>query len=166
MCSSNWLSGKRVYGIKDLQSSPWKSGCIPFKKPESHQASLAAQLVKNLPAVQENQVWWLGWEGPLENEMATHFSILAWGIPVDRGAWRATVHGVARVRHDLATKPPPVIYKSWRLGYSLAQWNKNFWDGNFLFLRSLCNWQLIWEPTVAESAFHTVACIRITQKAC
>ena len=34
-------------------------------------------------------------------------SILAWRIPMDRGAWRATVHGVASVRHDLLTKPPP-----------------------------------------------------------
>ena len=39
--------------------------------------------------------------------MATHFSILAWEIPMDRGAWRATVHEVARVGHDLGTKPPP-----------------------------------------------------------
>ena len=38
--------------------------------------------------------------------MATHFSLLAWRIPMDRGAWRATVHGVARVGHDLVTKPP------------------------------------------------------------
>ena len=38
--------------------------------------------------------------------MATHSSILAWEIPVDRGAWQATVHGIARVGHDLATKPP------------------------------------------------------------
>ena len=151
---------------KDLQSSPWKSGCIPFKKHESHKASLVAQLVKNLPATQENQVWLLGWEDPLEKEMATHFSILAWRIPMDRGAWRATVHGVARVGHNLETKPPPVIYKSWHLGYSLAQWNENFWDGNFLFLRFLFNLQLIWEPAVAESAFQTVACIRIAQKAC
>ena len=166
MFSSNWLNGKRVYSIKDLESSPWKSGCIPFKKPESHKASLVAQLVKNLPAMQENQVWLLGWEDPLEKEMATHFSILRWRIPMDRGAWRATVHAVARVGHDLVTKSPPVIYnKSWRLGYSLAQWNENFWDGNFLFLRFLCNLQLIWEPTVAESAFQTVACIRIAQKA-
>ena len=37
--------------------------------------------------------------------MATHFSILAWRIPMDRGAWRATVHGVARDGPDLATKP-------------------------------------------------------------
>ena len=38
--------------------------------------------------------------------MATHFSILAWRIPTDRGAWQATVHRVSRVGHDLVTKPP------------------------------------------------------------
>ena len=40
----------------------------------------------------------LGWEDPLEKEMATHCSILAWRILVDRGAWRATVHGVTKSR--------------------------------------------------------------------
>ena len=39
-----------------------------------------AQMVKNLPAVQETRVWSLGWEDPLEKEMATHSSILAWRI--------------------------------------------------------------------------------------
>jgi len=39
--------------------------------------------------------------------MATHSSILAWENPMDRGAWQATVHGVKRVRLDLAIKPPP-----------------------------------------------------------
>ena len=43
--------------------------------------SLVAQLVKNLPAMQETQVQSLGWEDPLEKEMATHSNILAWGIP-------------------------------------------------------------------------------------
>ena len=43
-------------------------------------ASLVAQLVKNLPAVQETWVRSLGWEDPLEKEMATHSSILAWKI--------------------------------------------------------------------------------------
>ena len=38
----------------------------------------------------------LGWEDPLEEGMATHSSILAWKIPMDRGAWRATVHGVPK----------------------------------------------------------------------
>ena len=43
--------------------------------------SLVAQRIKRLPAMRETQVWSLGWEDPLEKEMATHFSILAWRIP-------------------------------------------------------------------------------------
>ena len=46
-----------------------------------HHASLVAQMVKNLPAMQETQVQSLGQEDPLEKETATHSSILAWGIP-------------------------------------------------------------------------------------
>ena len=37
----------------------------------------------------------------MEKKMATHSSILAWRIPMDRGAWQVTVHGIAKVRHDL-----------------------------------------------------------------
>ena len=44
-------------------------------------ASLIAQLVKNLPAMQETLVQFLGWEDPLEKGKATHSSILAWRIP-------------------------------------------------------------------------------------
>ena len=44
-------------------------------------APLIAKLVRNLPAMQETQVQSLGWEDPLEKEMATHSSILAWRIP-------------------------------------------------------------------------------------
>ena len=59
-----------------------------------------AQLVKNPPAVWETWVRSLGWEDPLEEGMETHCSILAWKIPMDRGAWKVTVHGVThRVRH-------------------------------------------------------------------
>ena len=53
-------------------------------------------MVKNPLAMQETQVQSLGQEDPLEEVMATHSSILAWRITVDRGAWRATVHGVAK----------------------------------------------------------------------
>ena len=63
-------------------------------------ASLVAQLVKNLPAMQETWVRSLGWEDLLEEGMATHSSILAWRIPMDRGAWKATVHGSQRVGYD------------------------------------------------------------------
>ena len=57
--------------------------------------SLVAQMVKNLPGMQ-TWVRSLGWEDSLEEGMATHSSILAWRIPMDRGAWRATVHEVAK----------------------------------------------------------------------
>ena len=59
-------------------------------------ASLVVQMVKNLPAIQETWVQSLGWEDPLGEGMATHSSILAWKIPMDRGAWWATVHGVKK----------------------------------------------------------------------
>ena len=50
--------------------------------------SLVAQMVKNLPAMQETHVWSLGWEDPLEEGMATHSSILAWRIPwTEEAGW-------------------------------------------------------------------------------
>ena len=60
------------------------------------------QLVKNLPAVHETEVQFLGQEDPLEKEMAIH-SFLE--NPMDRGTWQATVHGATTVRHDLESKP-------------------------------------------------------------
>ena len=68
-----------------MQDAPW--------------AFPVAQGVKNQPAVKEPQeacFQSLGWEDPLEEDMATHSSILAWRIPRDRGAWWAIVPGVAK----------------------------------------------------------------------
>ena len=59
---------------------------------------MVAQMVKNLPAMQEVkeiQVLSLGWEDPLEKGMAIHSSTLAWRI-LWTGSWQATVYGVAR----------------------------------------------------------------------
>ena len=53
-------------------------------------------MVKNWPASAGDTGSAPGWEKPLEGEMATHSSILAWRIPVDRGAWWVTVHGVTK----------------------------------------------------------------------
>ena len=53
--------------------------------PQCSWASLVAQMVKNLPAMQETWVQCLGWEAPLEEGMATQSSILAWRIAMDRG---------------------------------------------------------------------------------
>ena len=65
--------------------------------------SLVAQLLTNPLAVQETWVQTLGLEDPLEEGMATHPSILAWRIPMDRGAWRATVHGVTKSQTRLSS---------------------------------------------------------------
>ena len=55
-----------------------------------------ASVVMNLPAIQETQVWFLGWEDPLEEGMATYSSILAWRIP-----WTEEAAGLqSRVGHD------------------------------------------------------------------
>ena len=67
------------------------------------QASLVVQRLKHLPAMWETWVRSLGWEDPLEKEMATHSSTLAWKIPwMDGGAWWATVHGVAKSQTGLS----------------------------------------------------------------
>ena len=58
--------------------------------------SLVAQMVKNLTTMQVTWVRSLGWEDPLEEGMAAHFSTLACRIPMDRGAWWATVLGVTK----------------------------------------------------------------------
>ena len=60
------------------------------------QASLVTQMVKNLSAMQDTWVWSLGWEDPLEESMATHSSILAWRLPMDRGAWQTRGPGVTK----------------------------------------------------------------------
>ena len=60
-----------------------------------------AQSVKNLPAMRETWIRSLGWEDPLEEGMATHPRILAQRIPMDREAWRATVHGVTKSQTQL-----------------------------------------------------------------
>ena len=57
--------------------------------------SLVAQMVKNTPAMWETWVRSLGWEGSLEEGMATHSTIFARRIPMDRGAWQATGHRAA-----------------------------------------------------------------------
>ena len=59
-------------------------------------ASLVAHMVKNPPSMLESWVRSLGWDSLEKEEMATHPGILAWRIPMDRGAWWATVSRVAK----------------------------------------------------------------------
>ena len=60
-------------------------------------------MVKDLTVTPETGVPSPGWEDPLEKEMATHSSILAWKVPMDRGAWWAAVHGVTKSQTPLST---------------------------------------------------------------
>ena len=63
-------------------------------------ASLVAQLVKNLPAVQETKVQSLGQDDSLEKEMASHSSSFAWKIPWTEKPGGLQPMGSQRVRHD------------------------------------------------------------------
>ena len=88
------LSIFSIYQVfKDLSPSQTNSG-----------TSWVAQLVKNPPAMQETWVWSLGWEDPLEEDMATHSSILAWRIPrTEEPGWLLSMWS-QRIGHDWATK--------------------------------------------------------------
>ena len=66
----------------------------------AEKASLVAQTVKRLPTMQETQVQSLGWEDPLEKEMATHSNTLAWKIPWVEEHGRLQSMGSLRVGHD------------------------------------------------------------------
>ena len=66
-----------------------------FGTPDHWLFNFSGSDVKESPAMQETRVWSLGQEDPLQKEMATHSSILAWKILWTEGAWQATVCGVA-----------------------------------------------------------------------
>ena len=74
------------------------SQCLEFRW-----TSLVAQMVKNLPAMQETRVWSLDQEDPLEKGMATHSSILAWEIPWTEEPGRLQCMGSQTVGHDWTT---------------------------------------------------------------
>ena len=74
---------------------------------------LVAQELKNFLEMQETWVQSLGWEVPLEENMATHFSVLAWRIPMDRGSWLATVHGWGHKDLDTTDQLSTHFYIKW-----------------------------------------------------
>ena len=67
--------------------------------------------------IKETQVGSLGWKDPLEEGMATHFSILAWRIPKDRGAWQTIVHGAA----ESQTRLSDYVLKHLRMAFILIR---------------------------------------------
>ena len=73
-----------------------------YLQPRHTVGSPVGQMVKDGPATRETWVGSLGWEDPLEGGMAACSSILAWRIPMDRGAWRPTVDEVAESQTGLS----------------------------------------------------------------
>ena len=80
-------------------------------------------MAKNLPAMQETQVRSLSQGDPLKEGRATHSSILAWEIPWTRGAWLATVHGVAKSHTRLGDETTNNKGKGLSLKYLPGVWN-------------------------------------------
>ena len=107
-CKESTSSGDPS-SIPGLGRSPEEGIGYPF---QCSWASLVAQLVKNLPAMQETWVWSLGWEDPLEKGKATHSNILAWRIP-------RTVHLQRVDRTERLSLSPskgffvPFLFSSW-----------------------------------------------------
>ena len=90
LTQAEWILGEASHIVSSLLLN---SRCI-----NGTSASLIAQLVKNLPVMQETPVWFLGQKDLLEKGKATHSSILAWRIP-----WTIQFMGLQRVGHDWAT---------------------------------------------------------------
>ena len=100
-----WTAAYQAPPSMGYSRQEWWSG-VPLPSPLicniccSLGASLVAQQVKNLPAMQETQVRFLGWEDPLEKEMTIHSSTLAWNIPWTEEPDRLQSMGLQRVGHD------------------------------------------------------------------
>ena len=96
-----------IYCIRfPVKSNFYLDAILSFLNNDNYKAknlaklSLVAQMVKNLPAMQETWVHSLGWEDPLEEEMATQSSTLAWKIPWTEEPRRLQSMGSQRVGHD------------------------------------------------------------------
>ena len=98
--------GHSPWGHKELDTTEQLSHsllCFTWGFTENYspgRASLVAQRLKHLPAMRETWIQSLGWEDPLEKDMATHSSILAWKVPWTEKPDRLQTIGLQRVRHD------------------------------------------------------------------
>ena len=109
----------------------WLYVCTYAKK-----TFLVAQMVKNLPATWETQVWFLGWEHPLERGIATHSSTPAWRIPQTEEPGGLQSRRSQRVRHDWVTNTFTFMYVYTHscilidLHMSMfVWWHKHVWEG-------------------------------------
>ena len=87
----------------NLQTLESNKVCFKIFFLNQHKSSLVAQMAKNPPAMQQTWVWSLGWEDPLEEGTATHFSILAWRISWTEEPGRLQSMESQRVGHNWVT---------------------------------------------------------------
>ena len=88
--------------MKSYQNKRNKAVVLNYRQICTFLTSLVTQTVKRLPTIWDTQAQSLGREDPLEEGMTAHPSVLAWKLPMDRGAWWAAVRGVAKSRTRLS----------------------------------------------------------------
>ena len=91
-------------------------------------ASLVTQMIKNLPAMQETQVWFLDQEDPLEKGMANHPSILAWRIPSVEEPGGLQSMGLQRVGHDWATNTFTLFKICGKIQSYVGKWSETWFS--------------------------------------
>ena len=100
--------------IRPVNNLPVASRCLSEKESTPLALNQMLKMVKRLPTMQETWVRSLRGEDPLEKEMATHSSTLAWKIPWSKEPGRLQSMGSQRVRHDWATSLHFTMKKAWR----------------------------------------------------
>ena len=111
-------------------------------------ASLIAQLVKNLPAVWETWVRFLGWEDPLEKEMATYSSILAWRLPwteeagglQSTGSWEPDT---PEQLNSTARFLSPAKWQRWDLAYTFSVFYTCYEEMQFQIASFISSWKIL-----------------------
>ena len=118
-CKEIWLSSEMLRGMwKPALSNTYVPSTFTSTHLSWQQDSLVAQTVKNLPAMQENGVQFLGQEDPLEEGMTTHSSILAWEVPWTEEPGGLQSMRLQGIRHDWVTNTFTTL-SSWRQSYEM-----------------------------------------------
>ena len=135
-----------------------------------------AQRVKHLPAMQETRVWSLGWEDPLEKEMATHSNVLAWRIPWTKEPGGLQSMGLQRVQHDWVTSLSlsfQWVYSSFQGHFNHQLWIADLyslfsfpiWEGALYFfvvdlrIQFILDLSSLWKICITITISHSAVCL-------